>query len=62
VVDEQRPEMVGCPSCRIAVTVEAFVGQGSLTARDGCQESLDLGGALPGDDAFGTIRLAKYVD
>ncbi|WP_434612807.1 hypothetical protein [Arthrobacter sp. A5] len=62
VVDEQRSEVVGCPSCRFAVTVKAFMGQGSLAGRDGCQEWLDLGGAFPGDDAFGSIRLAKDVD
>jgi hypothetical protein len=54
--------MLGCPSCRVAVTVEAFVGQGSLAARDGCQEGPDLGGAFPGDDAFGPVCLAEDLD
>lgn len=54
--------MAGCPSCRFAVTVEAFVGQGSLTARDGGQERLDLGGAFPGDDAFRAVGLADDID
>ncbi|MCW2798495.1 MAG: hypothetical protein JWM79_3992, partial [Nocardioides sp.] len=30
MVREQHPQMVGCPPCRVAVTVEAFVGQGSV--------------------------------
>jgi hypothetical protein len=54
--------MVGCPSCRFAVTVEALVAQGSLSARDGGQERLDLGGAFPSDDAFRSISLAEDID
>jgi hypothetical protein len=54
--------MVGCPSRRIAVAVEAFVAQGSLSARDGRQERLDLGGSFPGDDAFRAIGLAEDID
>jgi hypothetical protein len=54
--------MVSCPSRRFPVTVEAVVGQGSLSARDGRQERLDLAGAFPGDDAFRSISLAEDVD
>lgn len=60
------PGMVGCPSCRFTVTVEALLGQRSLPGRDGCQECLDLGGAFPGDDAFRTVgyvhRLPWKID
>ena len=34
--------MVGCPSCRFAVTVEAVVGQGSLSGRDGRRSAWTL--------------------
>ena len=62
VVDEQCPEVIGCPSCGFAVLVEAFVRQGSLPAGEGGQEGLDLGGAFPGDDAFRPVRLAEDID
>ena len=61
-MDEYCPEMVGCPSRRFTVTVEAVMGQGSLSARDGGQERLDLRGAFPGDDAFRPIGVAEDVD
>ncbi|XAS70393.1 hypothetical protein VUN82_14840 [Micrococcaceae bacterium Sec5.1] len=54
--------MVDCPSRRFAVTVEAFVGQGSVAARDRGQERLDFGGAFPGDDAFRSIGLTEDID
>lgn len=62
VMDEYSPEVVGCPSRRFPVTVEAFMGQGSLPASNGRQERLDLGRAFPGDDAFRSIGLAEDVD
>ena len=62
MMDEQGPEMVSCPSRRFPVTVEAVVGQRSLSARDGRQEPLDLARAFPGDDAFRSISLSEYVD
>jgi hypothetical protein len=54
--------VVGCPSRRFTVAVEAFVAQVRLSARDGGQERLDLGGAFPGDDAFRSIGLAEDID
>lgn len=62
VMDEYCPEVVGCPPRRFPVTVETFVGQGSLSASNGRQERLDLRGAFPGDDAFRSIGLAEDID
>src|SRR5690606_7356466 len=60
VVDEQGTEVLDVVAAVLGV--ESVVGHGRLTGGEGAEEFLDLGGALPGEDALRSLGGAEGVD